>query len=134
MSPDGTSLDLAPEEEQDLFEVANLFPRTTGLPVTVWVSPRGGARHDVRIKVARTPGDRMDIADAAVVGVPPQPALLYGELKAEVVRAVFAWASMNREALVAYWDGELDNLELGGRLLRYDDGPGRTLNHREDFT
>ena len=90
MSPDGTSLDLAPEEEQDLFEMANLFPRTTGLSVTVWVSPRGGARHDVRIKVARTPGDRMDIADAAVVGVPPQPALLYGELKAEVVRAVFA--------------------------------------------
>ena len=41
---------------------------------------------------------------------------------------------MNREALVAYWDGELDTLELGGRLLRYDDGPGRTLNHREDFT
>ena len=134
MSPDGTSLDLAPEEEQDLFEMANLFPRTTGLPVTVWVSPRGGARHDVRIKVAQTPGDRMDIADAAVVGVRPQPALLHGELKADVVRAVFAWALMNRQALVAYWNGELDTLELGARLLRYDDGPDRTVGDREDFT
>ena len=36
-------------EAEDLFEMANLFPVTTGLPMTVWVSPRGNARHDVRI-------------------------------------------------------------------------------------
>jgi hypothetical protein len=30
--------------------MANLFPVTTGLPMTVWVSPRGSAGHDVRIK------------------------------------------------------------------------------------
>jgi hypothetical protein len=38
-----------------LFEMANLFPGTTGLPMTVWVSPRGNARHDVRVKVNMTP-------------------------------------------------------------------------------
>jgi hypothetical protein len=37
-------------EPEDLFEMANLFPRTTGLPMTVWVSPRGNARHDVRVR------------------------------------------------------------------------------------
>jgi hypothetical protein len=48
--------DADPEEaiesdERDLFEMANLYPDTTGLPMTVWVSPRGTARHDARIKV-----------------------------------------------------------------------------------
>jgi len=36
-------------EADDLFEMANLYPRETGLPMTIWVSPRGNARHDVRI-------------------------------------------------------------------------------------
>jgi hypothetical protein len=42
--------DIEPDTDE-LFEMANLFPRTTGLPITVWVSPRGNARHDVRVKV-----------------------------------------------------------------------------------
>jgi hypothetical protein len=43
-------------EVNDLYEMANLFPRTTGLKLTVWVSPRGRARHDARIKVSLTHG------------------------------------------------------------------------------
>ena len=46
---------VAPERDvesdaRDLFEMANLYPGTTVLPMTVWVSPRGNARHDVRVK------------------------------------------------------------------------------------
>ncbi len=52
------------QEEDDLYEMANLFPRTTGLPMIVWVSPRGRARHDAWIKVSLTPG-RMDIGHPA---------------------------------------------------------------------
>ena len=40
----------AVREEQegtgDLFEMANLYPSETGLPMTVWVSPRCNAGHD----------------------------------------------------------------------------------------
>jgi len=28
-------------DKDELFEMASLFPRTTRLPMTVWVSPRG---------------------------------------------------------------------------------------------
>jgi hypothetical protein len=45
----------APEPDDELFEMTNLFPRTTGLPMTVWVSPRGNAPHDVLVKVNMTP-------------------------------------------------------------------------------
>ena len=69
-----TSGNLASQEASDaddLFEMANLFPRTTGLPMTVWVSPRGNARHDVRVKVNMTHGNQMSPANTAVVGVRP---------------------------------------------------------------
>jgi hypothetical protein len=37
---------------QALFEMANLRPERTGLPFVVFISQRGGARHDVRVKLA----------------------------------------------------------------------------------
>ena len=65
---------------EDLFEMANLYPDTTGLPMTVWISPRGNARHDVRVKVNMTHGNQMTIANTAVVGVRPAPRVIAGQL------------------------------------------------------
>jgi hypothetical protein len=101
----------------ELFEMANLFPRTTGLPMTVWVSPRGNARHDVRIKVNMTHGDQMNIANTAVVGVRPTPHVIAGHLSPDEQRAVFEWVSLNTAVIVEYWDGRIDTIELG-QLLR----------------
>jgi hypothetical protein len=36
--------------EDDFFLIANLSPAETRLPMGVWVSERGNARHDLRIK------------------------------------------------------------------------------------
>jgi hypothetical protein len=44
----------AQAETEDLIELANLYPDTTGLPMTVWISPHGNARRDVRVKVNMT--------------------------------------------------------------------------------
>lgn len=100
----------------ELYEMANLYPRTTGLPMTVWVSPRGHARHDARIKVSRSGGERMVLEDTAVVAIRPRPALLEGELGAADFAAVAKWISLNSEVLIAYWDGEADTAELIQRL------------------
>jgi hypothetical protein len=105
-------------ETDDLFEMANLFPRTTGLPMTVWVSPRGNARHDVRVKVNITHGDQMNIANTAVVGARPSPHLITGHLSADDQQAVFEWVSLNTDAIVEYWDGRIDTIELGQLLKR----------------
>ena len=104
-------------DSDELFEMANLFPRTTGLPMTVWVSPRGNARHDVRVKVHMTHGDQMNPANTAVVGVRPSPHLIAGQLSPDDQRAVFLWVSINADPLIAYWDGQIDTIELGNRLL-----------------
>ena len=104
-------------ETDELFEMANLFPRTTGLPMTVWVSPRGNARHDVRVKINMTHGDQMNIANTAVVGVRPTPHVIAGHVSPDDERVVFEWVSLNTTALVAYWDGRIDTIELA-RLLK----------------
>ena len=39
--------------------MANLSPRPTGLPFVVWISPKGGATHDVLISVALRPEVRV---------------------------------------------------------------------------
>jgi hypothetical protein len=105
-------------ESDELFEMANLFPRTTGLPMTVWVSPRGNARHDVRVKVNTTHGDQMNIAHTAVVGVCPTAHVITGHLSPDDRQAVFEWVSLNNAALVAYWEGRIDTIELGNALKR----------------
>src|SRR5208282_1587947 len=102
--------DARPAETDDLFEMANLFPRTTGLPMTVWVSPRGNARHDVRVKVHMTHGNQMNPANTAVVGVRPSPHAIAGRLSPDDQQAVFEWTSLNADALVAYWEGQIDTI------------------------
>jgi hypothetical protein len=104
---------VVPEEDveadaRDLFEMANLYPDTTGLPMTVWVSPRGNARHDVRVKVNTTHGNQMNITNTAVVGVRPTPHVIAGQLSPADTPAVFQWVALNTDALVAYWDGQID--------------------------
>jgi hypothetical protein len=107
-----------PASDDGLYEMANLYPRTTGLPMTVWVSARGSARHDLRVKVSRQGGDRMVIEDAASVAVRPEPALVEGELDAASFETVSAWIRLNRDVLVAYWDGAADTADLIQRLRR----------------
>ena len=99
-------------EPEDLFEMANLFPRTTGLPMTLWVSPRGNARHDVRVKVNMTHGNQMSVTNTAVVAIRPSPHLIAPDDQ----RAVFQWVSLNTDALIACWDGQIDTIQLGQRL------------------
>ena len=105
-------------EETDLFEMSNLYPKHTGLPMTVWVGVKGGARHDVRVKVCRTHGNHMDIRDTAVVSVRPTPELIEGPLRTADLKAVQAWIALNTEVLIGHWDGGLDSVDLAQALKK----------------
>ena len=69
----------------------NLFPRNTGLPVTIWIS-----------------------ADGAVTTDPYHP-------QAEHTPDIAAWVELNRDALTAYWRGDIDGWEM---LLLMKRAPG----------
>jgi hypothetical protein len=103
-------------EPDDTFEMANLYPRDTGLPMTLWVSPRGRARHDARVKVCMTHGDRMDASNTAVVAIRPAPRLLTGALPPRDFALVAKWIDGNKAALIGYWDGTLSTVEFVKRM------------------
>jgi hypothetical protein len=103
-------------DPNDTFEMANLYPRDTGLPMTVWVSPRGRARHDARIKVCLTPGDRMDAGNTAVVAIRPVPRMVSGALPPRDFALVAQWIADNRAVLLGYWDGALSTIEFATQM------------------
>jgi hypothetical protein len=113
---DDVSYDLG----RDDLELMNLVPADTGLPLTVWVGPRGGARHDVRVKVCMVPGDRMIADETAVVAVRPRPRLLHGRLSPEEFTAVSRWIALNEDLLVDYWEGRITSRPFAAALRTID--------------
>jgi hypothetical protein len=75
------------------------------------------------VKVNMSHGDQMNIANPAVVGVRPTPHVVEGHLSPDDQRAVFEWVSLNTAALVAYWEGRIDTIELGQLLKRLRSRP-----------
>src|SRR5258707_10293112 len=65
-------------EGQASFDMANLRPERTGLPFVVFISQKGGARHDVRVKVA--PGPRVRPSETVTVALRPSVRVVRGRL------------------------------------------------------
>ena len=110
--------DIADTEEDALFRMANLYPKTTGLPRVVYASERGNARHDARVKVSGAPGDKTRRHDMATMSVRPESRLLHGELPAFDEQVIARWIQISAEALLDYWNEVIDTEDLLARLQR----------------
>lgn len=121
MAADDARADWTDVEEDDDFLMSNLFPRDTGLPMTVWIGDKGHARHDVRVKVNMIPGQRAGPQPLAVMSVRPEPQLLHGELSTSDIKAVAAWIKLNEKVILDHWNGEASTIDLARRLKRLPD-------------
>src|SRR4051794_1006301 len=112
---DPVIIDAQPEDDQ--YTMANLRPARTGLPMVVWVSERGNAQHDVRVKVCCVHGDKIQYNNTASIGVRLQPHLPPPEkLSPSDLRAVSLWIPLNADPNIAYGDGFIDPFEMMQRL------------------
>jgi hypothetical protein len=101
-----------PDEEpsgQASFDIANLRPERTGLPFVVFISQRGGARHDVRIKLARTA--RVRPSEMLTIAVRHVPRRVRGSMSAAEFDLVSRWIELNRDVLIDYWNGDIEYTE-----------------------
>jgi hypothetical protein len=105
------------DAEDNFFEMANLFPADTGLPMVVWASERGGARHDVRVKVNQAHGTRI-LPGSFAVAVRPAPRLVAGNLSPADLGAVSEWIRLNEAALVDDWEYRISTSQLIQQLRR----------------
>lgn len=100
---------IALDAEEELYLMSNLSPKKTGLPFVVWISPKGGARHDVRVKVSL--GPRAKPGEFVSVSVRPAVEVVEGSLTAEQFKSLRSWIELNRDALVQFWEGEIEYTE-----------------------
>ena len=99
-----------------LFDMANLRPERTGLPFVVFISQRGGARHDVRVKVARSA--KITASEMATVALRPRVRVVRGAVDPEDLARLTAWIELNRDVLVGYWNGDIEYTEDAIAALR----------------
>ena len=93
-------------DSDDFFEMADLFSKHTGLPFVVWISYKGGARHDVRVKVS--PGPKALPSEMASVAIRPEIRVVQGDLGPSDLALLSRWIEINRDTLVRYWEGDID--------------------------
>src|SRR5215475_9009587 len=98
----GPDLTQSGAEGQALFEMANLRPERTGLPFIVFISQKGGARHDVRVKVARAAKVRP--SEMTTVALRPSVRVVRGALDPRDLALLMRWIELNKDVLIAYWD------------------------------
>ena len=84
--------------------------------MVIWLSERGRARHDARIKVSRTHGIRIDPAKTATVAVRPALRSVAGDLPTVDLLQVEQWIELNREVILDYWHGRIFTDELLQRI------------------
>ena len=94
---------------QATFDMANLRPERTGLPFVVFISQKSGARHDVRIKLARAAKVRP--AEMLTVAIRPAPRVIRGEISLHEFELVSRWIELNRSVLIDYWNGNIEYTE-----------------------
>jgi hypothetical protein len=106
-----------PEPEgQATFEMANLRPERTGLPLVVFISQRGGARRDIRVKVARIP--RVRPSEIVTVALRPSVRVVRGRLDPHDLALLRQWIDLNEQLLIDYWNGVIGYTEDALSALR----------------
>ena len=94
---------------EDLFEMANLSPKRTGLPFVVWISPRGNAQHDILVKVS--PGPRANPDEFVTIALRPTARAINGCIQPAALRLLQSWMELNWDVLWGYWNGDIEYTE-----------------------
>jgi hypothetical protein len=89
----------------------------TGVDNTVFISPRGNARHGPRIKIAIDPPDSLS-PHAKVASMTFDGQVIEGSIPKRIAEQARAFINLNRDVLVAYWNYEIATDELQQRLQR----------------
>lgn len=93
------------DDSDVLFEMANLGHHQTGLPFLVWISTKSGARHDVRVKVSRSPKARP--SEMVSVAIRPDIRVVGGSLSGSELNLLKKWIELNHGVILRYWNGEI---------------------------
>ena len=100
-------LNMSNSERADLYEMANLDSETTGLPMYIFCSPKGNAKHECRIKVCNVVS-KMNEDDVFSIDVSSFKIRGECKLSKDNLERVKWWIYFNRFVLLDYWKGRIN--------------------------
>ncbi|MCM1532752.1 MAG: hypothetical protein NC114_10850 [Ruminococcus flavefaciens] len=105
-------------EPVQLWEMANLRERQTGLPLYIYVSEKQG-QHSPRIKVCLT-GSQLSSGETLSISIEDELKVLAGSLriKSKLLNQVFEWVKLNKETLLPFWNLNYDIQDLLDNLKK----------------
>lgn len=87
----------------DLWEMANLIPKDTGLSTVIWIGPKSGKeKHNARIKVRDKDGKKT----LYPISISTKPEWVEGEppsLSRKEINQIEEFVKLNRALLLKYW-------------------------------
>lgn len=98
------------EDLEHLYEMSNIRPASTGLPMVVWIQPdMGRSKHGPRIKVQTSHGSKADPENMAAVGFSRDGKIVnFGGLTSSDFSLVSKFITLNLQGLLNLWDDEID--------------------------
>ena len=97
----------------DMFEMANLRNIETGLPMVIWIKPKGNEKHGARIKVQTEHGDKAREGQWVTVTVENEPKLIGKGLHTKDFTLVSDFVKKNQKILLQFWN---DTISLSAFL------------------
>jgi allophanate hydrolase subunit 1 len=101
---------------ENLAEMANLTPKTTGFSHYIWVGPPP-ASHGHRVKVVNEPG-RIDPENSFSISIEDQPKIVAGTagIPKKELNSIIEWVRLNKDILLRHARMEIDDDELKAGL------------------
>jgi hypothetical protein len=107
-------------DDETLQEMVSYRKNVTGISHTIFISPRGNARHGPRIKIAINPLDALDPRSTTAVVSISGWVLAGGVIEPSLLKQVRKFLAINHSTLQDYWDYKIDTDELRQRLKSID--------------
>jgi hypothetical protein len=99
----------------DLEEMVSYRRNVTGIVNTLFISPKGNARHAPRIKIAIDPPDSLD-PRGNIAAIDLDGIVIVGNIPSKLLTQVHRFLMLNRAVLLDYWHYRIDTDELRNRL------------------
>jgi hypothetical protein len=99
----------------ELEELVAYRKNVTGISHTIFISPKGNARHRPRLTLAIDPPDSIDPRGATAT-IRFDGSIAAGNIDADLLAQIHRFIELNRQVLLDYWHYRIDGRELDRRL------------------
>ncbi len=105
------------ESEEPLYEMSNIWPKSTGLKEVIWVSVKN-ANHGPRIKVYQ--GNTLSGPNFTVTIDDDPKVIGTSFVTQKELDRIFEFIKLNKTNLIDYWEFQIDTASMVGNIKKLD--------------